>query len=300
MSILEVASKKPKITFPNYRGQHAEKQRRRLAAQCAIGPSKVAAIKEYLDQLAPHRRIAALLALTRSESPQVFWPTFTNNWCGCDKGSTNKLLPEVLQRVGPAPASCYQQDWDKGNFFQSLPDQITVYRGASRQRIGGLSWTTSKIVAWGFAYGHRGIRVLDPVIATATINKTNILWATDQLSEREVLGVPRDIKIEAFPSEHSIAHMGWRLTDDILHNRHHGWYSKDFAFVGLRNVLPITIARAHFLAVEHIGYTPEAVRVGIKRTDTPIDTKYWSAVLAAVPAAKLERDGGSSAPGRNR
>ena len=279
------------MTFPNDHGHHAEKQRRRLAAQCATGASKVAAIRAYLDLLAPHRRIAALLALIKSKSPAVFWPAFIDNWSGCDKGSTNRLLPSVLRRVGPAPASYYQNDWDGGDFFRSLPDEVTVYRGASRERIAGLSWTTSPTVAWRFARGHRGILSPDPVVATGTINEADILWATDRRNEQEIIGVPRDIKVEDFPLQQFTAYIGWRIINSILNNLHHdAWSAKDYAFVGLKNVRPITIARAHFLAVERIGYTPEHVWVG-KKMEAPVDTNYWAAVLAAVPAAMLGRDG---------
>jgi hypothetical protein len=57
-------------------------------------------------------------------------------------------------------------------------------------------------------------------------------------------------------------------------------------FVGLEGVHPIAIARAHAIAVERIGYTPKRVRVG-NTMEAPADTKYWRAVLAAIPAATL-------------
>lgn len=283
------------MTFPNDRGHHAEKQRRRMAAQCATGASKVAAIGAYLNLLAPHRRIAALLSLIKSEPAAVFWPAFIDNWSDCDKGSTNQLLLSVLWRVGPCPPSYYQKyDWDRGEFFRSLPDEVTVYRGASRERIAGLSWTTNPVVAWLFARGPRGSRVPDPVVATGTVDKANILWATDRRNEREILGEPRDIKVEdLFQLEQFIAFTGWLITNSILNNHHRDdWSARDYALVGLKNVRPIIIARAHFLAVERIGYTPERVRVG-KMMEAPADTNYWAAVLAAVPAAMLsiERDG---------
>lgn len=274
-----------------HRGHHAEKQRRRLAAQCAIGASKVAAIKDYVSLLAPHRRIAALLALIKSEPPEVFWPAFIDNWPDCDKGSTYPPLLSVLRRVGPAPASIYQDDWDKGDFFRSLPDEVTVYRGASRKRIAGLSWTTDERVAWRFARGHRRVPVLDPVVATGVISKSDIWWATNQRSEREILGEPRDIKVEDFPLQQFIACVGASIVGSILSNPHRDvWSAKDYGFVGLKGVPPLTIARAHFLAVERIGYTPEHVWVGMK-LEPPADTDYWAALLAAVPAAMLGRDG---------
>ena len=265
------------------RGHHAEKRRRRLAAQCATGASKVAAIRDYLDLLAPHRRIAALLALIKSEPAAVFWPAFIDNWPDCDKGSTNRLLLKVLRRAGPCPASYYRKyDLDRGKFFRSLPDEIVVYRGASRARIAGLSWTTNPIVAWHFARGHRDIRVPDPVVATGTINKSNILWATDCRNECEILGEPRDIKVEDFRLEQLIAYVGWHVVDDVLNDRVAS--AEACAFVGLKNAHRIAITRAHAMAVERIGYLPKRERRG-KLMMPPVDTDYWSAVLAAMPTA---------------
>ena len=272
----------------------AEKQWRRLVAQGTTGADKVAAIKSYLDLLAPHRRIAALLALIQSEPPDVFWPAFIDNWTDCDKGSTNRLLPKALQRVGPCPASYYQNDGDKGAFFESLRDEIVVYRGAARERIAGLSWTSNPKVAWRFASGHRGIRPHDPVVATGTIAKSDIWWATDRRNEKEILGEPRDIEIEGlFELQPYIALIGWCIVNDILNNRHRdrdAWSAKDYASVGLEGVPPLTIACAHFLAVDRIGYTPEDVRNG-EKTEAPADTNYWAAVLAAIPAAKSGHNG---------
>lgn len=270
------------------RGQHAEKLRARLAAQRATGGSKVAAIRDYLDLLAPHNRIAPLLALIKSEPAAVFWPAFIDNWPYCDKGSTNRLLLKTLQRLGPCPASYRKYDSDRGEFFRSLPASITVYRGASRARIAGLSWTTDPIVAWRFCRGHRRITVPDPVIATGTISKSDIFWATDCRDEREILGEPRDIKVEDFQLEQLVAHVGWLVVDNVLHDRKVS--VKDCAFVGLKGVHRLKIIRAHIMAVERIGYTPKLVRVG-KVMEAPADLLYWRAVLAAVPKVKRRQPG---------
>lgn len=269
------------------RGHHAEKRRRRMPVQSATGVSKVAAIQDYLDLLAPHNRIAALLAFIKSAPAAVFWPAFIANWPDCDKGSTNRLLLKVLRRVGPCPPSYYRKydHHDRGEFFRSLPASITVYRGASRARIAGLSWTTNPVVAWRFARGHRGIRAPDPVVATGTISKSDILWATDCRNECEILGEPRDIKVEDFRLEQLVAYVGWLVVNHVLNDHRRDVGKKDLAFVGLANVHPITIARAHAIAVRRIGYMPKRVRVG-GVLEAPADVTYWRAVLAAVPPAK--------------
>jgi hypothetical protein len=103
-------------------------------------------------------------------------------------------LVEIFHRVGPCHD--YGPDLEEGDFFYSLPDRITVYRGASRSRIdGAISWTTDIEVAQRFAHGHRGIAVPDPVVATGTINKFDVFLATNERQESEILGLPRDVKI---------------------------------------------------------------------------------------------------------
>jgi hypothetical protein len=80
-----------------------------------------------------------------------------------------------------------------------------------------------------------------------------------------------------------VAYVGGHILNDVLNGRP---VSKEArAFVGLRNMHPIAIIRAHSIAVERIGYVPKRKRHG-ELTAPPADTRYWSAVLAAVPAAR--------------
>jgi hypothetical protein len=176
----------------------AEKRRLLKQAQSATGVEKVAVIREYMLLLGSHERIAAMMPLIEHEPAEVFWPVFLDCWSDCDNTwEWNEQLVETLHRVGPC--NCYrEQAEDGGAFFDSLPEQITVYRGGSRARIdGAISWTTSIDIAEGFARGHRFIRVPDPVVATGTINKSAVFLATNDRNESEVLCLPRIIKIEA-------------------------------------------------------------------------------------------------------
>jgi hypothetical protein len=72
---------------------------------------------------------------------------------------------------------------------------VKVYRGTSRVRAAGISWTTSKDVAEAFARGHHGIVVPDPVIATAQVDKRDILAILVERKESEVLIDPRRTEI---------------------------------------------------------------------------------------------------------
>ena len=79
-----------------------------------------------------------------------------------------------------------------------LPELLTVYRGGDRSRIdGGISWTTDREVALGFAGGHRGIRFRSPAIATGTIAKAYIFAAINDRSEQEIICTPTIGRVDA-------------------------------------------------------------------------------------------------------
>lgn len=181
------------------RRRAAEKRRCRQRALHSTGARKVAAIDDYMLLLGSHERIAALLPLIEHEPAAIFWPAFIGAWLMCDATwEWNEKLVAALRRVGPC--TCYrEQTDDQGAFFDSLPEHFTVYRGGPRVRIdGAISWTTDVHVAEGFARGHRGIRVPDPVVATGTIAKSAVFLATNDRGESEVLGLPHIIKIDTF------------------------------------------------------------------------------------------------------
>jgi hypothetical protein len=60
--------------------------------------------------------------------------------------------------------------------------------------VRGFAWTTDRAVAEGFAGGHRGIRVPDPVIISAVIRKEHVFFATNDRSEHEVIVNPRRLR----------------------------------------------------------------------------------------------------------
>jgi hypothetical protein len=74
-------------------------------------------------------------------------------------------------------------------FMQSLPDILTVYRGHQGVNEAGYSWSADRVQAEWFARrfqsGHG-----EALIAERTISKTDILFATDQRGEREVVISP--------------------------------------------------------------------------------------------------------------
>jgi hypothetical protein len=178
----------------------AKKREARKRAQRASGTAKIAAADAFLLMLGSAERLGEMLPLIEDEPAAIFWPIFMHNWPHCDAtGPWVAQLVMALRRVGPCPVEVYREHAaDHGEFFAGLPRRFTIYRGASRAHINGaVSWTVDREIACGFAHGHRGIAVPDPVIASATINKADIFAAINNRGEREILALPDKITTEA-------------------------------------------------------------------------------------------------------
>ena len=196
-----------KVPFSGTRAEHAaivkgqrrwrrEQARLRTAAYAATGKAKIAAVSEFMLALSSQERIAELVPLIEHEPAKIFWSIFLDEWSSCDGAfGWNHRLAQAMRRVGQCPPDMLPA------FYDDLPEQLTLYRGASRACIeAAISWTTAADIAKGFARGHRGIRVPDAVIATATIHKADVFAAVDDRNEWEVLCLPRILKIEAVAS----------------------------------------------------------------------------------------------------
>jgi hypothetical protein len=173
-------------------------------AERAADAAKIKAVGDFMSMLLGRyfyystNHIDALMLLIEREPAEAFWPIFMKWWIKIDcVWDRTQHLVETLHRVGPCRDYTFAKD--KGAFFDSLPDQLTVYRGASRAHIqGALSWTTSINVARNFARGHRKIAVNDPVIATGKVDKSKIFLATNDRAEREILALPTILKVRDF------------------------------------------------------------------------------------------------------
>ncbi len=108
-------------------------------------------------------RLGGTLPLLAASPVSVFASAFVEIWPQCDStwGHTTELL-----RLFRHHSLRYAVD--------SLPNVLTVYRGCSRPRIKGISWALSRDVAKKFADGHRGMRVPDPVVVTATVERNHV------------------------------------------------------------------------------------------------------------------------------
>ena len=140
-------------------------------------------------------RLDIMLEALKFQPAHVFWPVFIDVWSCCDDTwSVSADLRRALRRHhAKSPGTRYLGKADRA-FFDVLPDPVEVFRGCRRPRVRGVSWTTCATVAAGFARGHRGIRVPDPVIAQAMVPKAAVFAAFTDRQEQELVLDPRRFK----------------------------------------------------------------------------------------------------------
>jgi hypothetical protein len=82
---------------------------------------------------------------------------------------------------------------EERTFYIGLPALVPIWRGCERGRERGLSWTTERAVAEGFAKGQRCINE-QPTLASAVIPKSHIFGVFCGRGEREVVVDPRRLR----------------------------------------------------------------------------------------------------------
>ena len=145
-------------------------------------------VNSILLQVNSDERLDVLLALTRCKPASVFWPVFLNNWSHCDDTwhLRARLLKELRRHNAEVPGASYLSANDRV-FLDGLPNPVQVFRGCSRPRALGTSWTTDRTVASGFAAGHRGVGVPSPVIVSGIVSKRAIFVAMLGRNESELV-----------------------------------------------------------------------------------------------------------------
>lgn len=108
------------------------------------------------------------------------------NWTSCDafyewNDQLKQIFIEKKVKVQDT-LHIFDRDW-----FNSLPEQLTVYRGCTEGRQDGICWTADKSVAEDFARGHRNIKNPKPIVYEAKINKFDAFFAFNDRGEQEIV-----------------------------------------------------------------------------------------------------------------
>jgi hypothetical protein len=108
-------------------------------------------------------------------------------------------------------------------------------------------------------------------------------WSPSESEYRAEAFSVRTMRIHGIPwspteKKAGVAYVGWYVVNDLLHD---GQVSAEArAFVGLNRLDDTTIIIAHILAVQRVSYPPKPTT----------DREYWSALLASVPNARMQRN----------
>jgi hypothetical protein len=138
-------------------------------------------------------RLNVMLRCLNRAPPEVFWPVFLKAWPNCDGTWAQKeRLLARLRRQGSGVDHLPERTRE---WLGTLQYPITIYRGCSRGRSRGLSWTTDRDVALSFAREHRGMAVPDAVIVTAMVSKADVFAAFLERDESELLVEPKSFRM---------------------------------------------------------------------------------------------------------
>jgi hypothetical protein len=153
------------------------------------------AIDEFLLTAAwADQRLCVLLDLIEGAAPSIFWACLDHQW-------RNYHLPRTLQ--ARLLRACRRNAQQRPS-LDRLPASLIVFRGCSRPRIRGLSWTRDESVAARFAFAEYGVTVPDPIIARAEISRDAVFLAIDGRNEAELLVDPRRLRkliVQSFSGE---------------------------------------------------------------------------------------------------
>src|SRR5262249_7330737 len=105
------------------------------------------------------------------------------------RGNYASILREAVAQV---PLVDVLEKPDR-EWFDSLPDEISIYRGCTKGLERGLHWSTDIEVAKGFAIGKRCINP-QPRLVSARIPKRHVLGVFTNRSESEIAVDPRRLR----------------------------------------------------------------------------------------------------------
>lgn len=122
-------------------------------------------------------------SLTPAAGGHAFWQVIREQWATFDR-IDHAEYQRQFRRFSPY--------WLLTQEVADLADCMMIYRGQSSLSRVGLSWSLSRDVAEGFARGHRGIPVPEPVVLERRIHRKQVALAVigDRDEAEVVLWVP--------------------------------------------------------------------------------------------------------------
>jgi hypothetical protein len=117
--------------------------------------------------------------------PAVAARVLVENWSGFDAirhdWFVELVFPHLSREVLIGAMSA-----EARAFLDGLPDPCLVWRGQDAGQPLGLSWTTDRTAAEGFARGHRGILNRLPAVYQARVSRADIAFVCIDRAESEI------------------------------------------------------------------------------------------------------------------
>lgn len=161
---------------------------------------KALAEKNWMQWVGLHERPYRLTALMevedQIESEEDFWPIA--RWVWCDSENLHEMESIWIEIFKDRPHTDLMMDVEDKDTFDALEDQVTIFRGFnSFDRESGLSWTLDREKAEWFAHRRTRPGLINPHVATATIERDSIIAYLGFRGESEVIALPEDLTIQS-------------------------------------------------------------------------------------------------------
>jgi hypothetical protein len=151
-------------------------------------------VSSYLGTFDSYARTAAMTYLMIASSPRRALEIFldSGNTCDAPWPYRSYLAAELRDAINKVALIDLLEPPERA-FYAALPHLVPVWRGCEHGRVRGLSWTTDRMVAEGFALGRR-CRNAHPTLIHAEIPKQNIFGVFLGREERELALDPRCLR----------------------------------------------------------------------------------------------------------
>jgi hypothetical protein len=167
---------------------------RKISWRHLVTEASLDEVSHYLGTFGSYARTEAMTYLVMTSSPQRSLEIFLSWANACDAPWANRFyLAEALRgAIIKVPLIDLLEPPERA-FYSALPDLVPVWRGCERGRVRGLSWTTDRTVAEGFALGKR-CRNAYPTLMHAEIPKRHIFGVFLNRKESELALDPRRLR----------------------------------------------------------------------------------------------------------
>jgi hypothetical protein len=170
---------------------------RKIDWRYLVCEASLSEINGYLLSFDSYQRtapMAHLMSLSATERPEHCIRIFLDFGDMCDAPwGCRSVVADALRRARGLVNLPNLLEPDARTFYVALPGLVSVWRGCQRGRERGLSWTTDRSVAEGFARGKRCIQK-NPTLVHAEIPKQHIFAVFTDRNEHEVALDPRRLR----------------------------------------------------------------------------------------------------------